>query len=110
MTIYSPLFNKVLVEIDDKDARWGKGSDDNIGGEVFREGKVLEVADDIFAFGDTAQLSIDSQILLEGKLRAFLGKQVMWHEGHEAGTVFEENGKKYALIYWFDLIGIQDDK
>lgn len=103
--MFKPMFNKVLVEIDDKESTWGKSSDGNIGGVVYREGKLLEIG-----------ILIDTQeygILVEemgNELSELVGKNIMWHEGHEAGTVFEENGKKYALIYWFDIIGVRDDK
>jgi hypothetical protein len=36
------------------------------------------------------------------------GKYIMWHEGHEAGTVFEHDNKKYALIFWWDIIGVKE--
>lgn len=100
---YKPSFNRVLVEIDDKEAIWGKGTDTNLGGEVYREGKVLQV-------GECIQTSDYPDYPDEDDMNALVGKNIMWNEGHEAGTVFEENGKKYALIYWFDITGVQDDK
>lgn len=105
MTKYRPLFNKVLVEIDDKDAQWGKSSDGNIGGEVYREGKMLDYGG-VVATSDYPVSSEHISRILD----TYLGSDIMWHEGHEAGTVFEEDGKKYALIYWFDICGVRDDK
>jgi len=101
--MFKPLFNKVLVEIDDKDAQWGKSSDSNLGGEVYREGKILAVGQYI----PTSEYPVINDIV-DIFLMESVGKQIMWHEGHEAGTVFEENGKKYALIYWFDIIGVKE--
>ena len=103
--MYKPLFNKVLVEIDDKESNWGKGTDTNLGGEVYREGKVLETGM-LVDTPDYNTIAID----MVGWLSGLTGKQIMWNEGHEAGTIFEENSKKYALIYWFDIVGIRDDK
>lgn len=101
--MYKPLFNKVLVEVNDQDAKWGSGNNDNIGGEVYREGKLIETGQ-YFATADYPVRPEEVVPLVE----SLLGKTIMWHEGHEAGTVFEENGKKYALIYWWDVIGVKD--
>ena len=101
--MYKPLFNQVLVEIDDIDAKWGKGSDDNIGGEVYREGKLLE-AGAMFA---TADYPISPEEL-SSEVEKIIGKPVMWNEGHEAGKIFDEDGKKYALVYWWDLVAVKD--
>jgi len=108
--MYKPKFNHVLVEIDDNAAKWGKSDDGNLGGEVYREGRVLEVPDrgNLFAFGDTKEMPFESQEFLIATLASYVGKQIMWNEGHEAGTVFEHGGKKYALIYWFDIIGVKE--
>lgn len=104
--MYKPKFNHVLVEIDDKDAKWGKGTDDNIGGAVYREGKIVD-AGECFMTADYP-LPPDDLLVLFNTLTD--GLCVMWNEGHEAGTVFEENGKKYALIYWWDIIGVKEEK
>ena len=102
--MYKPLFNTVLVEINDKEAAWGKGNDDNLGGEVFREGKVVEVGlmmptKDYAGIPSTASFN-----------DVVMDKAVVWNEGHEAGTVFEEDGKKYALLYWWDLRGVKNEQ
>jgi hypothetical protein len=108
--VFKPLFNTVLVEI--KEDKWARasGNDDNIGGEVFREGKVI-------SFGSLAPDSDHPVYLVNGlaqqlcdDLDRLAEKTVIWNEGHEAGTVFEEDGKKYALLYWWDLRGVKDDK
>lgn len=106
--MYKPLFNKVLVEIDDKDAKWGNGSDDSIAGEVYREGKVVSVGLMIPTADYPLPETQAEQALTENTALDLINKQIMWHEGHEAGTVFEENDKKYALIYWWDIIGVKE--
>lgn len=99
--MYKPLFNKVLVEI--KVDEWGR-DDQGIAGEVYREGKVIETG----VFVETNDYPWHSPETLMDELQSLEGKEVMWHEGHEAGTVFEENDKKYALVFWWDLIGVKD--
>lgn len=103
--MYKPKFNHVLVEIDDKDAEWGKSSDGNIGGEVYREGVVKDAGD----FYRVPDHEVDAEDI-GPIITELIGKQIMWNEGHEAGTVFEENGKKYCLIYWWDIIGVKDEQ
>ncbi len=107
--MYQPKFNHVLVEIDDKDAEWGKSSDENLGGQVYREGKLLAVADRLFSNESVPVSDLDLDEV-KSDLEKLIGKQIMWNEGHEAGTVFEENGKKYCLIYWHDVIGAKNVK
>lgn len=106
--MYKPKFNKVLVEIiPDVESKYGSTGDGNIGGEVFREGTVVDVCDVIMPYGDTRGLNgKDTEIVRDG-LIDLKGKTIMWHEGHEAGTVFEEAGKKYALIFWWDICGVK---
>lgn len=101
--MYKPKFNKVLVEIDDKDAAWGKSSDGNMAGEVYREGTLLLVG--WLVPTQEYPIVIDH---LNDTLDGLIGEQIMWNEGHEAGTVFEENGKKHCLIYWWDIIGVKE--
>lgn len=103
--MYKPLFNKVLVEIDDQDAKWGSGNNDNIGGVAYRQGILMPLKDT--PFFSTADYPVPPEEIAP-LLEKLEGKTIMWHEGHEAGTVFEENGKKYALIYWWDIAGVKD--
>lgn len=107
--MYKPLFNKVLVEIDDQDAKWGSGNNENLGGEAYREGKLIESNVTFpFVYGDLLLPDdLDPEEVIN-ELHSLEGKTVMWNEGHEAGTVFEEDGKKYALVYWWDIIGVKE--
>lgn len=103
--MYKPKFNHVLVEIiESVEAQYGKTSDENLGGEVYREGKLIEVGE----FIATQEYPISVTQLQEKLVDPLVGKQIMWNEGHEAGTVFEHDNKKYALIYWWDIIGVKD--
>lgn len=104
--MYKPLFNHVLVEVDDKDKQWGSSKGDELGGPVYREGSVVDIGNTF----TTANYPINNYLEWELYLKTLLGKRIMWNEGHEAGKTFEEDGKLYALIYWWDVVGVQDDK
>lgn len=105
--MFKPQFNKVLVEIDDKEAKWGSGNDDSMLGASYREGRLIECSDKIFRTNEQPLIDIE---LIVNTVRDMVGKTIMWHEGTEAGTIFEENGKKYGLIFWFDIIGVKDEQ
>lgn len=102
--MYKPKFNHVLVEIDDKDAKWGT-DEGNLGGVVYREGTLLSIG---LLIPTSEYPNIDLLINAHDDLIAAKGQTVMWNEGHEAGTVFEHDNKKFALIYWWDIIGVKE--
>lgn len=105
--MYQPKNNHILVEINDKEAAWGSSEGDKFS-VAYREGTVIDwnvttpviAANMVHEFTDVQEIS--------DYLSTLNGKSVMWNEGHEAGTVFEHEGKKYALIYWWDIIGIKE--
>lgn len=101
--MYEPLFNQVLVEIDDKEAKWGKGNDDSMLGASYREGLLLSV-------GEVIPTQEHHDYNPWPNLEPIVGKQIMWNEGHEAGKVFEHEGKMYALVYWWDIVGVKKDE
>jgi hypothetical protein len=41
--MYEPVFNSVLVQIDDKDAEWGTGNDDSMLGKSYSKGTVIRI-------------------------------------------------------------------
>lgn len=104
--MYKPLFNQVLVEVDTESDKWGRGNDDSMLGKDYREGTVK----DIGLVMSTKDFPIPGDVLesFHESLLMFVGAEVMWHQGHEAGQTFEEDGKLYALIHWFDLIGVKE--
>lgn len=104
--MFKPKFNKVLVEINDEEAKWGSGNDDNMLGASYREGVFIKRG----CLVSTKDYPIEGNYYKStviDELHDMVGKTIMWHEGTEAGTVFEEDGKKYGLIYWFDIIGVK---
>lgn len=99
--MYKPLFNTLLVEVS-KD-KWGSGIDESMLGTDYREGTVRDVTSILVETKDYP--SIDDtlvQTILDLK-----GKEIMWNQGHEAGTVFEEDGKMYCCVYWWDIRGVK---
>lgn len=42
-------------------------------------------------------------------LQSLIGKTVRWEQYAEGGQTFEEEGKTYALIPWWRLIGVTDE-
>lgn len=105
--MYKPLFNQVLVEVTlDIADRYGTGNDDSMLGKDYREGKLLELG--IFTMTadyPNSDMGLDD---IAERLKGLAGKQVMWNQGHEAGKTFEHDGKLYALVYWFDLVGVKE--
>jgi hypothetical protein len=99
--MYEPVFNSVLVEIDDKDAQWGSGNDESMMGKAYRMGKIIRIADVI----SNEEHPIDDAVAKD--LNKLKGKQVMWNEGVEAGTTFEFDGKLFGMIYWWDIRGVK---
>lgn len=97
--MYDPLFNSVLVEIDDKDANWGSGNDDSMLGKSYRLGTVVQV-------GDAVPIATYPQTPTMADVEKFKGQQIMWNEGAEAGTTFDHDGKLYGFIYWWDVRGV----
>ncbi len=102
--MYSPKFNSVLVQIDDKDAEWGGENNAEMLGKSYSKGTVVEIgdliADDKHSF-DVIEFAVVDLVSLKGK-------QIMWNEGAEAGTTFEEDGKLYGFIYWYDIRGVKE--
>lgn len=102
--MYEPIFNSVLVEIDDADAKYGSGNDESMMGKSFSKGKVIRVGDCL----ETQQYpDVDDSVLDD--IRKLAGKQVMWNEGAEAGTTFEFDGKLFGFVYWYDIRSVKVD-
>src|SRR5436853_540847 len=102
--MYEPVFNSVLVQIDDKDAEWGSGNDESMLGKSFTKGKVVRVGDALI----TQAYPVLPNDYIE-KFKRIVGKDIIWNEGAEAGTTFEFDGKLFGMIYWFDIRGIKVD-
>lgn len=103
--MYEPIFNSVLVEIDDADAKYGSGNDESMLGKSYSKGKVIRIGDfvDTDKYPDIDDSTYDDVLKL-------VGKSIMWNEGSEAGTTFEFEGKLFGMVYWFDIRGVKVDE
>lgn len=101
--MYEPVFNSVLVQINDEDAKWGAGNEEAMLGKSYSKGTVIELADVIPSKEHPIAL-VDMD-----DLKKLEGKQIMFNEGVEAGTVFDFDGKTYGFIYWWDIRGVLAD-
>ena len=100
--MYEPLFNTVVVQIDDKENEWGHGNDESMLGKAFRAGTIITVGPCV----GTHEHPLDDPDFLTEKISKLKGKKIMWNEGVEAGTVFEFDGKQFGMIYWWDIRGV----
>ena len=106
--MYQPKFNSVLVQIDDTDAAWGGGNDESMMGKSFHKGRVVEIGKELFPGGSAGELNPQGMIDISPLIRDLVGKDIIWNEGDEAGTTFEEDGKLYGFIYWYSIRGVKD--
>ena len=105
--MYKPKFNSVLVEIDNSDEKWTK-TDDNMLGRSYSRGKVVSIGL-ILPTNDYPLIESDAdRSLFIDTVMKSNGKEVIWNEGAESGTMFEEDGKLYGFIYWWDIRGVKD--
>lgn len=93
--MYSPKFNSVLVEIDDKDGEWGGENGEAMLGKSFSKGTIIDYGIRIATEAYPVLPAVNDLPLI--------GKDIMWNEGTEAGTTFEHDGKLYGFIYWHDI-------
>lgn len=105
--MYKPLFNQVLVEVDTDSDKWGTGNDDSMLGKDYREGMVAKVGH--FITTSDYPLTPEEQKDVTQMFIELQGEHVMWNQGHEAGKTFEHDGELYALVYWWDLVGVKDE-
>lgn len=95
--MYKPLINSILVEIVVDE--WAPGNDDSMLGRDYREGRVVEVGP-LLETRDYPHLPEMVDIYVKGV-------EITWNYGVEAGTTFEEDGKLYGFIYWWDIRGVK---
>lgn len=105
--MYKPKFNSVLVQIDDEDAKWGTGNDESMLGKSYSKGKIISIDTELIATANYP-LPKDERREIAELITKLEGKDIMWNEGAEAGTTFEEDGKLYGMIYWHDIRGVKD--
>jgi co-chaperonin GroES (HSP10) len=106
--LYEPLFNTVVVEIDDKEAAWGGSKDESAGllGQSYNKGTLIAIAAELFPFGDTSRVLKDGLEQIGDRLQSMVGQKILWNKGHEGDNIFEQDGKKYAIMFWWDILGV----
>jgi hypothetical protein len=104
--MYDPIFNTVLVLIDDKDAEWGSGNDESMLGKSFSKGQIIRMGD----FVATDKYPIETVKFVAKDIARLKGQKILWNEGAEAGTTFEFDGKLFGMIYWWDIRGVRVDE
>ena len=102
-----PLNNNVLIEVmrdDDGVSR----SDDN---ESMKYGKLIDVSVSSYHLTASAGIEFKSRFIqgVGEDLERMIGKIVRWEEFAEGGQTFEEDGKTYALIPFWRLIGFEEN-
>ena len=103
-----PLNNNVLIEVlrdDDGVAR----TDEN---ESMRYGRLVEAHIEAYHLTASSAYPISSEYMKDkaAKLESMIGSIVRWEEFAEGGRTFEEDGKTYALIPWWRLIGYEEEE
>lgn len=106
--MYKPLINTVLVEIViDEWAPATKTESEGMLGRSYREGKVVSLG----LIRSTKDYPFEEGSEDHGRLldvvESTLGREIMFNEGVESGTVFEDDGKTYGFIYWWDIRGVK---
>lgn len=101
-----PFMNNCLIEIIREDDGISR-ADEN---ETKNKGTLLDFS--IAPFHLTAssgyQITDNEFEKIGFRLTQSKGKMVRWEEFAEGGQTFEEDGKSYALIPWWRIIGIEE--
>lgn len=106
MPLTKPLNNNVLIEVQ-KDHAAVSRSDET---ESMKYGKLIDFKISQYHLTASAGLELDRGFIdnFAMYLSSLVGKIVRWEEYAEGGQMFEEDGKTYALIPWWRLIGFKE--
>lgn len=100
-----PLFNNCLVELlDDYEGLVGS-SDENVQKGVLRD-YMLNI-DHLTA---STGYELGSLATYKELLDSYQGKVVYWQEYADAGSKFMIDGKQFALVPFYRLIGVDDEQ
>ena len=101
--LYRPLGNTVLVELIDEDEVYGTGNDDSMMGLSYQFGKLLEVG----PMFSTADYPLNADVV-KGVLDDLTpGQRIIFNKGAEANASFTHEGKQYAMIFWWEIRGVE---
>lgn len=100
-----PLNNNVLIEV----MRDDDGVSRTDSTESMKFGKLIDFHVEPYHLTASAAIELAPHYLAgqQDELRRLIGKIVRWEEFAEGGQTFEEDGKTYALIPWWRLIGVE---
>lgn len=98
-----PLFNQCLIELVDDYA----GVVRSTAAERVQKG-YLRSFDLIFDHLTTSTGYGFAKSDYEPRLEALVGQLVYYQEYADSGAVFEQDGKKWALVPWYRLIGFEE--
>lgn len=99
-----PLFNQCKIEIIDDYAGVIRNDTD----EQVQKGKLESF--ELYPYHLTASTGWDIELAeIEQVLLGLLGKVVHYSEYADSGQVIEENGKKYAFVPFYRIIGVEED-
>jgi hypothetical protein len=104
-----PLNNNVLIEVMTEHSGVSQASSD--GSPVTMNfGKLIDFSIVKFHLTASASAYLEDDFLnnLRDELTKMKGGIVRWEEFAEGGQTFEEDGKTYALIPWWRLIGYKE--
>ena len=98
--------NNVLIEVQ-RDYDGVSRTDDT---EVMKYGVLVSFAVSQYHITASSAIKFDDawRDAWIGRMQALVGKTVRWEEYAEGGQTFEEDGKTYALIPWWRLIGVSE--
>lgn len=103
-----PLNNNVLVEI----IRDDDGVSRTDANESLRKGRLIDASVSSYHLTASAAVQFDPAWAADTlkALKSMKGKIVRWEEFAEGGQTFEQDGKVYALIPFWRLIGFGGEK
>lgn len=102
-----PLGNNCLIEV----IQDYEGVSRNDESESMKYGKLVAFSTSGYHLTASSAFKFDEWTPANlGWLESLVGKIVRWEEFAEGGQTFKEDGKTYALIPWWRLIGYEDGK
>lgn len=98
-----PLFNQCLIElVDDYAGVVRSTADERVQKGYLRDYQIIEQH-----LTTSTGHKIDKLEVYYQELKALVGQLVYYQEYADSGAVFEQDGKKWALVPWYRLIGFE---
>lgn len=109
MPLTKPLNNNCLIEVIREHAEVSRFDGDNTS---MSYGRLLNGHIGQYHITASAGVRFDDEFVLatQAELDQAKGSVVRWEEFAEGGQTFEEDGKTYALVPWWRLIAVTEEK